>query len=239
MGVHVQGGRRVRVEGEGNCESIGSECDLMLKKICNYKLSKRANMQDYVQILDKYPKIVNEEIIIKKENIVLHPFQGWNKDSPSKLFWWTAYNKIKHNREENYKLGNFGNLLNILAALYFLEMYFCRGIGRKTNNIDVPYEKSKIFIINNWNINPTEKTIIIKEDIPETEKIDIELPYLVGKNELKVYYYNELLIKTTDDKKDLGNYIEVGEVGKMSHYIKTTGDWNLKKGDYLHIKVSR
>lgn len=220
-------------------QSIGAECDLMFKKICNINLKQRASMNNYVQILNDYPQIISEKIIVKSSDIVLQPFKFWKKTSPGKLEWWNAYNLIKHNREGNYKLGKFGNLLYSLAALYFLEMYFCRRVGRLTNNIDTPNEKSKIFIIKNWKVNPTEKTIFINQNIAANDKIDIELPYIVGSNELEVYYEKELLVKTTMDKKSMGNYIEVGKFGKVSHYIKTTGDWSLNKGKYLFVKISR
>ena len=58
-------------------------------------------------------------------------------------------------------------------------------------------EKSKIFIIKNWKVYPTEKTIFINQNILANDKIDIELPYIAGSNELEVYYGNELLIRTT------------------------------------------
>ena len=61
-------------------QSVGAECDLIFKKICNINLKKRANIYDYVQILDDYPQIINEKIIVKNSNIILQPFKGWKKN---------------------------------------------------------------------------------------------------------------------------------------------------------------
>lgn len=220
-------------------QSVGAECDLIFKKICNINLKKRANIYDYVQILDDYPQIINEKIIVKNSNIILQPFKGWKKKYPSQLKWWKAYNLVKHNREEQVQFGNFYNLLNIMAALFFLEMYFCKKIATLTQNIDIPNEKSKIFMIKDWKVNPTEQTIVINQIMNANDIIDIKIPYVVGNNELEVYYENMRLIKTTQGNENMGNYIEIGENGEISHYIKTTGDRKLNKGDLLFIKISR
>lgn len=49
--------------------------------------------------------------------------------------WWTAYNKVKHERLKkadgvtNYKKANLRNLVNAFAALYLLEFDFMKEIG--------------------------------------------------------------------------------------------------------------
>lgn len=224
-------------------EVICSECDLIFKKICNIDLNDRyANMTNYSEILKIYPQIVNEKIEVQHSNIVLQPFEYWNLKKPGKLFWWKKYNKIKHNREENYKKGNFFVLLNSLAALYFLEMYLCRKIGREMYDIDVPNTKSKLFNIINWEINPKTKSILVEENFPDNKDYDIKLPYIVGNAELEVYLNGEkLLLATRENGLDNGHYIEVGENGKVSHYIQfyNWGGNGLEKGDIVHIIINR
>ena len=224
-------------------EVIGSECDLILKKICGINLNSRSGkITEYSKILNTYPEIVNEKIEVKHTDIILEPFKGWNKRKPWQLFWWKTYNKIKHNREENYDKGKFFMLLNSLAALYFLEMYFCRKIGRENYEIDVPNIKSKLFNIINWEVNPKTKSILVEESFNTNNLFDIELPYIVGEAELEVYLDGEkLLLATQENGLDDGHYIEVGERGKVSHYIKfyNWGDTNLEKGDIVHIAINR
>lgn len=224
-------------------EVIGSECDLIFKKICGIKLNSRSgNIKAYSDILNTYPEIINEKIEVKHTNIILKPFKGWNKIMPWELFWWKIYNEVKHNREENYDKGNFYILLNSLSALYLLEMYFCRKIGRENYEIDVPNIKSKLYNIINWKVNPKKKSILVKESFDVNNIFDIGLPYVVGESELEVYLNGEkLLCATQGNEIDDGHYIEVGKIGKTSHHIQfyKWGDTNLERGDIVHIAINR
>ena len=118
-------------------------------------------------------------------------------------------------------------------------MYLYKKVGKETNTIDIPPEKSKLFIIKDWKTNPLEKTIFIKKNILSTEKVDIGVFYIVGNNELEVHLNGENLLKTDELNTNFGHYIECGNKGEVSHFIRTTPDWNLEKGDYLHVKISR
>lgn len=220
-----------------------SECDLIFKKICGIDLNDRhANIAQYATILDISPDIVNEKIEVKYRNIILQPFKRWNKDSPWRLWWWNSYNKIKHNRENNYKRGKVKVLLDSLAALYFLEMFLCRKIGQETYDIDIPNTPSKLFDIIDWKINPTDKSILVEKDVPDNEKFDIQIPYIVGNFELEVYCNGErLLLATRENGLDDGHYIEIGDKGQVSHYIQAY-NWGdnitFKKGDIIHVRIN-
>ena len=70
-------------------------------------------------------------------------------------------NKIKHNRTTvnsetrlpYYKLANQKNVLDALAALFELEMYYHRLLHRNhfSNDIDIPDPESTLFEIKDWN----------------------------------------------------------------------------------------
>ena len=93
------------------------------------------------------------KIHIQGTNIDLSPFVNWNQTNARKLFWWEAYNEVKHNRSEHYEDGNLKNLLNALAALYFLEMYYVRKLAQTSgdeNALDVPVSASQLFRIVGW-----------------------------------------------------------------------------------------
>ena len=68
--------------------------------------------------------------------------------------WWEAYGLIKHQRSENYNEGNLGNLLNAMAALYYLERFKYREIARNNPEtkylFDVPPDISKLFYIHDF-----------------------------------------------------------------------------------------
>ena len=46
----------------------------------------------------------------------LEPFKGWTKNSPPA--WWTAYNRVKHDREANLVEATLGHALNALAGVW-------------------------------------------------------------------------------------------------------------------------
>lgn len=222
-------------------EVVGSECDLILKRICDIDLNdKSATMKQYSKLLDVYPNIVNEKVKILYTNIILQPFKNWYKEKPWELTWWKAYNEIKHNREENYEKGNFEILLNSLGALHYLEMYFCRKIGHDTYDIDVPNVESKFFSIVDWKTNPIRKTIILEKDVHENGVYDIQIPYIVGSGELEIYLGNYRLLQATKENAPLdGNYMEVGNYGETSHYFQLVSDACLKKGDVIYIQIKQ
>ena len=137
---------------------VGSEIDVVLKKYCKY-LSQNFKYRT----IDKYhncinemrPKFYNESINIQNKDIVLKPWLEWKfKDSNPK--WWTIYNEIKHERTtkieidnikmESYKFGTLGNVLNALAGLYQILIYFYYDISVAENKkINSPIPGSRLF----------------------------------------------------------------------------------------------
>lgn len=124
-------------------QSIGAELDAAFKIYCNYKTSERRNIQDYINAIEyeesnavqKYTvnhRFRNQKIIALAYNVHIQPFRGWNIQSPvQSLKWWRAFNKLKYNRFENRKLVNQGNAVNILGALYFLEMKMLKRLQKE------------------------------------------------------------------------------------------------------------
>ncbi|MCK5416175.1 hypothetical protein KAI92_01970 [Candidatus Parcubacteria bacterium] len=64
--------------------------------------------------LEKYQVILY--IYSVYPNCIITPY----KDYREKEEWWTVYNKLKHNRLDNYKDANFYNILKSLSALFLL-----------------------------------------------------------------------------------------------------------------------
>lgn len=57
-------------------------------------------------------------------NITLHPLYKAYKRGTSSSKWQQAYQAVKHDRINNLKKGNVGNLLQALGALYILNIYY-------------------------------------------------------------------------------------------------------------------
>lgn len=154
-------------------QAICSEIDVVMKQIC-----KEIHNNDNVKSIPEYAKLIlNDcpEIVLQKVKVKhkfeLQPFKIWKiKDETSDYKspnWWTDYNDVKHHRLENYKKGNLKNVINALAGLYILELYFVRKIGNTNNEKDVPNDVSKLFNLVDFQ---TKDTVLGRELYAMTEK---------------------------------------------------------------------
>ena len=133
-------------------QAIGAELDTVFKEFCGYRMTDRKTIADYAQyILSNEPDIVNTKIEVQDYDINFKPFENWNLNQPGQtLSWWTAFTDLKHNRFDNLGQANQWNVLNILGALYLIEMMLLKKITDDSGEIDVFDEPSKIFILKNW-----------------------------------------------------------------------------------------
>lgn len=143
------------VEYAKQYQSICSEIDVVCKSICLFinNSSNAKNMEEYTSIiLNKCIDITSKEIIIRKRNqLLLIPFKEWHVNPYKSPSWWGKYNKVKHNRVVEFPNANLINVLNSLAGLYLLEMYFLKNIcGNDENAPDIPDEESSLFKIKDW-----------------------------------------------------------------------------------------
>lgn len=60
--------------------------------------------------------------LTKDEKKILRPLKEAHKRSGT--YWEKAYQAVKHDRYESLKYGNVKALLNSLAALYLLNLYY-------------------------------------------------------------------------------------------------------------------
>ncbi|QNK40967.1 hypothetical protein [Caproicibacter fermentans] len=112
---------------------IGSEVDIILKVYC--KLLKPTftgtRIGDYRSLIKmKKPNFCKQIVSVKSTDIILQPWENWNKERP---YWWTAYNKIKHDRtgsgsiesvtKEYFKFANLKYTILALAGLYQVLIY--------------------------------------------------------------------------------------------------------------------
>lgn len=131
-------------------QCIGAEIDSVMKIVCGFRSNERKNTGDYYPIVtNNFQDITTREIRVK--GMAIKPFDGWNAQQPTKsLFWYDAYNEIKHGRSDNFKKATMKNVLYSLAALYLLESYYIRSVS-PAGEIDVPIDNSEIFNIIGWN----------------------------------------------------------------------------------------
>lgn len=152
-------------------QSIGAELDTMFKEYCGFNTSDRKSIADYAQyILANEPDIINKQIILREYDITIQPFQNWNMSKPAQsLQWWEAFTDIKHNRYEQLKLAKQENVLNMLGALYLLEMLCLKKVTENTSELDVFDESSKLFTLKNWTSKaiPLSDAFAVMSDLME------------------------------------------------------------------------
>lgn len=110
--------------------AAASEVDVVAKQLCSIldETANVANIEQYRDVLRRcLPKIESSLIIIPRYGLELSPWSDWlNNETPE---WWRAHNKVKHQRCEHFALANLENVLNAMAGLFMLILYYYRCIG--------------------------------------------------------------------------------------------------------------
>lgn len=162
-------------------QAIGAELDSLFKFFCGFDLSARKSISDYAgQILQSNPNIVNQKIKLRQFGFEIQPFQGWDATHAAQsLSWWSAFTNIKHNRSAHIQEASQQNTLNILGALYLLEMLCLRKISEATHEPDVYDIRSKLFTLENWTTTPEtiDDAFILLVDIIESDGSESDLKF--------------------------------------------------------------
>lgn len=107
--------------------SIGSEVDVVMKRICELinpkKKFKNSNMDEKRKVIvGKYPKFANIRIsVIRYESLLIYPWEDWKKETNPD--WWHAYNDLKHERNLYFGKANLSNTIHSLAGLFGVLLY--------------------------------------------------------------------------------------------------------------------
>ena len=133
-----------------------SDLESTLKK---YKFGKNERMENYIEIL-KFVDLTKYKIsLVGYANpYKCCPFEHWEKSKASQsLPWYDAYNKIKHNREDNFHFATLENCINAFAANLIMfairfspttlynENDVCSNLAR--SSLDYKIENSRDFYI--------------------------------------------------------------------------------------------
>ena len=155
-------------------QTIGSEVDVLLKTICQELGDNSADkMPSYTTIvLNHWNNLPNQKV--KMNNIQLQPFKNWEINPYNPPDWWSQYNRVKHERLNNFRMANLKNVVNSLAGLFILESYLVKLIGDRDNTKDVPNDVSKVFELVGFQTRDVvvgrETYLIKKQDIDECFK---------------------------------------------------------------------
>lgn len=109
------------------CMEVESSWTAVLKENNYPHKPTPLNTNDYVKLLE--PMLLDGyklSLQSYKSFPAITPFKGWNSKSPTiSLPWYDAYNKVKHDREENLKLATLENAVYAVgAAVVMLKAQF-------------------------------------------------------------------------------------------------------------------
>ena len=106
--------------------AAAAEVDVVCKQICKIidPKSKAGSINKYQEeIVKEYTSIPGFKVIMPRYGLILQPWQNWGVQKRNPPLWWTAYNKIKHQRHTHYNRGNLENALNAVAGLFVMVIY--------------------------------------------------------------------------------------------------------------------
>jgi len=119
--------------------AASSEVDVVLKGLCNRVDSKKKpdNIDGYREILrPKFPRLCEMQIRIPRFALDVIPWENWQSDKNPN--WWRAYNKVKHDRAEFFKLANLQNTVAAIAGLFVATMYLYKEEAENGSLVPLP-----------------------------------------------------------------------------------------------------
>lgn len=150
-----------------------SEIDVVAKIIAEkFELSfsklDNKNIQKWGFVIQKYFKEIQHIKVCFLNDFCITPWQNWGyeqyKDKKNSIRyrllkgaetpqWWTAYNKVKHERTSHYQNGktnycraNLENLISAMSALFILETIFIEYL-KKEEEVLITLTPSSLFKI--------------------------------------------------------------------------------------------
>ena len=117
-----------------------SEADVIAKAICKIvdPQSNADNILKYQEVITRHFKSIGSfKVIMPRFGLEFEPWSNWStlQKPPD---WWTAYNKVKHQRDQYFAMGTLKNCLNSVAALFSLMFLFYKKQAEDGELIPLP-----------------------------------------------------------------------------------------------------
>jgi hypothetical protein len=105
--------------------AAGSEVDVACRTLSALRGEKTEKIDQHRRcLLRHFGQLPTVAVHVPRYQLRSLPWEAWaTGENPT---WWTAYNKVKHFRHENYALANLENALDALAGLMVLTLYLHR-----------------------------------------------------------------------------------------------------------------
>lgn len=119
------------------------ETESIFKQLCQ-TITNSSPPQDIGKyrdiILNKYPRIIEATVSIRRLGKTIKPFENWDKQ---RLNWWDAYQKIKHSREQHFEYATYLNAVYAISALHILILYLSKATDTRMPTSYGKYISSK------------------------------------------------------------------------------------------------
>jgi hypothetical protein len=105
--------------------SICSEIDVVSKLLCSRiaPTEKPSSMDEYRHLVTNfYPKLHEVGVTMPFHDIAFQPWLEWA--SNTNPWWWTAHNKVKHERNKYFQEANLRNVLFAASGLLVILAYY-------------------------------------------------------------------------------------------------------------------
>lgn len=120
--------------------ACGAEVDVVCKQVCKAisQNSKARDIHTYrVELNQRYPNIPNFQVLMPRFGLTLVPWDEWSK-AHGVPDWWTAYNKVKHERDSEYQRASLKNALNAVGGLFVILLHMLEAKGLLGNWLPSP-----------------------------------------------------------------------------------------------------
>jgi hypothetical protein len=111
LGIYVAALEKYQLHPIESCGLIES----IFKEIGGEE-GKKYNLKDYSELVENDLDLeVAISLFTDQSILFLNPFSNWTKAPPT---WWSAYNKLKHDRLNNYNESTYENAIHAMAGLH-------------------------------------------------------------------------------------------------------------------------
>jgi hypothetical protein len=105
--------------------AAGAEADVVCKLLYQPGGSRSDGIDAHRRhVTEAFPALPTFGVLMPQFGMALTPWLNWKFEKVPD--WWTAYNKIKHQRDSHYHEANLFNAINATAALFVVVLYLYR-----------------------------------------------------------------------------------------------------------------
>ncbi len=130
-----------------------AECDVIAKRLSAdiNEGAKAQSINRYREIIvERYPKFPESKVEIPQFGLELTPWLNWRETKCPPL-WWSANNKVKHHRNDEFNKATLENTLNSVAGLFVLLTAYYGRRERSVTPAPTLFEPSEFaYIDENW-----------------------------------------------------------------------------------------